>query len=366
MSNLSKSIGSLAGMLNQAEQRAPVMLDLTMIDAAPQVRTLFDEDSLQELAEDIRERGVRSPIEVREKEDGRWLVIAGERRLRAARLAGKSEIPAYIEQLDDEAAEDAQLLENIQREDLTTADIAALIGRRYERLKERGTKTPLDDIAKTFKKSKSWVSKHLALATRLNPQVAELLTEGVTQDIEILLSLQKLADVGGWGKFFEQVKALKSGKATRATVREALEAAQIAADESKAKTKEQAKKEREKAKAKKAKQQTPQFDPEDAIFEASFAQGEADITEVVANWPDDGREAVAQRLSEQWEAGKAAATGGPAGAIPALMELYTDAQNHGRAELAEFRAFLSGLAGEQFDAVAILSATRDFNVQKAQ
>lgn len=360
MSNLSQSIGSLAGMLNQAEQRSPVMLALEFIDAAPQVRTAFDEEALQQLAEDIAQRGVRSPIEVRAMPDGRWLVVAGERRLRAARLAGKTEIPAYVEELDDEAAEDAQLLENIQREDLSTADIAALIGRRYDRLKKKGAKTPLDDIAKMFKKSTSWVSKHLALATRLSPEVANLLASGVTQDIEILLALQKLHGLSP-SRFYQQVEALKAGKATRATVRHVLEEAQAAQDELKAKAKDKPKAKAAKAPA--AGIEPLAFDPHDALFQATYHGDGADMAEVVAQWPEDGRNAVSERLAVHWQAGSKAAASGPAGAVPELMRHYRMAQES-EGEIADFRAFLAGLAGEQFDPVAILASTRDFNAQE--
>lgn len=102
-------------------------LSLDRIVANPnQPRKMFDEGALAELAASIRERGVMEPIVVRPKE-GKFEIVAGERRYRAARLAGLTEIPVVIRELSDAEAAAEALLENFQREDLTTIEKARAI-----------------------------------------------------------------------------------------------------------------------------------------------------------------------------------------------------------------------------------------------
>ncbi len=84
-----------------------------------QPRMTFDEDALAELAASIREHGVLQPVLVRPAEPQHYQLVAGERRWRAARVAGLTEIPALIEQLDDETAMEIGIIENLQREDLS-------------------------------------------------------------------------------------------------------------------------------------------------------------------------------------------------------------------------------------------------------
>jgi ParB family chromosome partitioning protein len=88
-----------------------------------QPRKTFYEDSLQELAQSIKERGVLEPIVVRPK-DGKYEIVMGERRCRAARMAGLSEIPAVVREMSDEDVACDSLLENFQREDLNPVDRA--------------------------------------------------------------------------------------------------------------------------------------------------------------------------------------------------------------------------------------------------
>jgi len=102
-------------------------LSLDLIVANPnQPRKMFDEKALQELAASISERGVMEPIVVRPK-DGKYEIVAGERRYRASKLAGLTEIPAVVRELSDEDAAAEALLENFQREDLTTIEKARAI-----------------------------------------------------------------------------------------------------------------------------------------------------------------------------------------------------------------------------------------------
>jgi ParB family transcriptional regulator, chromosome partitioning protein len=102
-------------------------LSLDLVIPNPnQPRKMFDEKALEELAESIRERGVMEPIVVRPK-DGKYEIVAGERRYRASKLAGKTTIPVVVRELCDEDAAAEALLENFQREDLTTIEKARAI-----------------------------------------------------------------------------------------------------------------------------------------------------------------------------------------------------------------------------------------------
>lgn len=101
-------------------------IEVAQIEANPdQPRTTFDDDALAELADSIRAFGVISPITLRKIDEGHYQIIAGERRWRAAKLAGLDKIPAYIKTADDEQQVQLMaLIENIQREDLNAIEIA--------------------------------------------------------------------------------------------------------------------------------------------------------------------------------------------------------------------------------------------------
>ncbi|MBQ1859465.1 MAG: ParB/RepB/Spo0J family partition protein [Paludibacteraceae bacterium] len=106
-------------------------IELNAIIANPnQPRRTFDEEALQELSDSIREHGVISPITLRDNGDGTYMIIAGERRFRASKLAGLERIPAYIRTAKDEQVMEWALIENIQREDLDAIEIALA----YQRL----------------------------------------------------------------------------------------------------------------------------------------------------------------------------------------------------------------------------------------
>ena len=118
---------------------------LTMISPNPnQPRTDFDESALQELAASIREIGLVTPITLRQMGENEYQIIAGERRWRAATLAGLTTIPAYIRTAEDEKVMEMALVENIQREDLNPIEIALAyqhlsdtLGLTQERISER-------------------------------------------------------------------------------------------------------------------------------------------------------------------------------------------------------------------------------------
>jgi ParB family chromosome partitioning protein len=100
-------------------------IEIGLIDANPnQPRREFNQEALQELADSIQEIGIIQPITLRAMEDGRYQIIAGERRWRASQLAGLKAIPAYIRTADDENVMEMALIENIQRQDLNSVEIA--------------------------------------------------------------------------------------------------------------------------------------------------------------------------------------------------------------------------------------------------
>ncbi len=111
-------------------------ISISSIDGNPfQPRTSFDETALEELAASISKLGIVQPLTVRESGNGRYQLIAGERRLRAARLAGLTRVPAYIRTADDQAMLELALVENIQREDLDAVEVAISFQRLIEECK---------------------------------------------------------------------------------------------------------------------------------------------------------------------------------------------------------------------------------------
>jgi ParB family chromosome partitioning protein len=130
------------------------------VDPNPdQPRLSFDEEALNELALSITEHGILQPILVRPAQDGRYQLIAGERRWRAARIAGLSEIPAIIEQIDDETALEIAIIENLQREDLSPLDEAIM----YERMTTQHGYS-LRKLAQKLGKDKGYIENRLRLA----------------------------------------------------------------------------------------------------------------------------------------------------------------------------------------------------------
>jgi ParB family chromosome partitioning protein len=157
---LSPAIISLLG--NDATKQATGIRNVPVerIDPNPnQPRLTFDEDTLLELAASITEHGVLQPILVRPGLDGRYQLIAGERRWRAAKIAGLRQIRAIIEDIDDDTALEIAIIENLQREDLSPLDEALM----YERMTtEHGYS--LRKLAQKLGKDKGYIENRLRLA----------------------------------------------------------------------------------------------------------------------------------------------------------------------------------------------------------
>ena len=138
---------------------ANLEISLSSIEANPfQPRTRFDEKALEELASSIRKLGIVQPLTVRELGGGKYQLIAGERRLRAARLAGLETVPAFIRTADDQAMLELALVENIQREDLDAIEVAI----SYQRLIEECALTQ-EKLSERVGKQRSTVANYLRL-----------------------------------------------------------------------------------------------------------------------------------------------------------------------------------------------------------
>lgn len=124
-------LGGVSGGQN-AEDRLQT-LALHLLDPGKyQPRHQMDDDALRELADSIRSQGVIQPIVVRAKADGRYEIVAGERRFRAAKLAGLYDVPVVVRELSDEATLAVALIENLQREDLNAIEEAQGMARLIE------------------------------------------------------------------------------------------------------------------------------------------------------------------------------------------------------------------------------------------
>lgn len=191
------------------------LVPIALIDIEAQVRTIFDDAGLQELAGDIQARGLLQPV-LLNPHGARFTLIAGERRVRACRIAGLSDIPALITKASSGDALLMQLAENIQREDLELQDQVNAIRLLHDNL---GT---VAAVAETVKKSAPWVSKRLALShPDLCYQARSLMEDGITEDVEILNTLSHLEAID-WRAANILAEQLRTGTATRETARQAL------------------------------------------------------------------------------------------------------------------------------------------------
>jgi ParB/RepB/Spo0J family partition protein len=170
-SELSAAIVSLVtpgGMTHSVGVR---MVHVERIEPNPeQPRLVFEQETLDELAASIREHGVLQPILVRPLGPNTYQIVAGERRWRASRQAGLATIPALIEEIDDDTALEIAIIENLQREDLTPLDEAAM----YDRMvREHGYS--IRKLADKLGKDKGYLENRLRLADA-PPEIRELVS----------------------------------------------------------------------------------------------------------------------------------------------------------------------------------------------
>ena len=134
-------------------------IDIDQIEVNPfQPRKNFDEESLQELASSIREVGIIQPITVRELDAHKYQLITGERRYKAARMAGLKSIPAYVRKANDQNMLEMSLIENIQRVDLDSIEVAI----SYQRLIEECNLTQ-ENLSERVGKKRSTITNYLRL-----------------------------------------------------------------------------------------------------------------------------------------------------------------------------------------------------------
>ena len=189
---LGAGLGALLGdAALENDSGAAEYLPLARIEPrAGQPRTEFDDEALQELSDSIREHGIIQPIVVRSMGDGYYQIIAGERRWRAARLAGLREAPVRIIDADDRKASEIALVENLQREDLNPVEEALgyrSLARQYSLTQE--------EISQRVGKSRPVIANALRLLN-LPEEVLELVKDG-TLSMSIaraILGLEKPED----------------------------------------------------------------------------------------------------------------------------------------------------------------------------
>tara|TARA_R110002050_G_scaffold83381_4_gene178204 strand:+ start:3819 stop:4709 length:891 start_codon:yes stop_codon:yes gene_type:complete len=141
-------------------------LDIADIQANPdQPRTIFDAEALEELAQSIKTLGIIQPITVRKAGPSKFEIISGERRFRAAKIAGLDSIPAYIRLADDQSMLEMALVENIQREELDPIEVAL----SYERLIEECQLTQ-EEMSTRVGKKRSTITNYLRLL-KLQPLI---------------------------------------------------------------------------------------------------------------------------------------------------------------------------------------------------
>ena len=174
MTNKKRGLGTgLGALFGEEGLSAPQTMPLTKIEPrADQPRSVFDDEALQELSESIATHGILQPITVRALDSGYYQIIAGERRWRAARLAGLREVPVRILDADDRQAQELALVENLQREDLNPLEEA----RGYRLLMDEYGLTQ-EAVSQSVGKSRPAVANALRLLT-LGDEICAMLENG--------------------------------------------------------------------------------------------------------------------------------------------------------------------------------------------
>ena len=172
--SLGRGLGALLGdAALQTQEAGSVFLPISQVEPGlNQPRKRFDDEALMDLADSIREHGIIQPLTVRRLSSGYYQIIAGERRWRAAKLAGLSEVPAVIIEADDKKVMELGLIENLQREDLNPMEEAEgylVLLTDYGMTQE--------EVAQRMGKSRPAVANALRL-TSLPPAVREMLIDG--------------------------------------------------------------------------------------------------------------------------------------------------------------------------------------------
>ena len=172
---LGKGLAALLGddVLQTQEEKNSLFLPISQVEScASQPRKNFDPNALADLADSIREHGIIQPLTVRKLQSGYYQIIAGERRWRAARMAGLSEVPAIVIEADDRKAMELAMIENLQREDLNPIEEAA----GYKYLMDNYGLTQ-EQVAETCGKSRPAIANAVRLLSLPN-DILELIKIG--------------------------------------------------------------------------------------------------------------------------------------------------------------------------------------------
>ncbi len=172
---LGKGLAALLGdnVMENSEEKSSLYLPISQVEScAGQPRKQFDPDALADLADSIREHGIIQPLTVRKLQSGYYQIIAGERRWRAARMAGLDQVPAIVIEADDRKAMELAMIENLQREDLNPMEEAE----GYRQLMEQYNLTQ-EETAQRVGKSRSVVANALRLLN-LCPPVRAMVEDG--------------------------------------------------------------------------------------------------------------------------------------------------------------------------------------------
>lgn len=194
--NQGAGLGALLGsnnIINEGMSIKAEKISIDLIDPNPyQPRKIFDPDKLADLAESIKKHGVLQPVLVRRKINGRYELIAGERRFRASKMAGMSSIPVNVRDLTDKESLEIALIENIQREDINAVETAW----GYRKLMDEFSYTQ-DDLSRVIGKSRSAIANTLRLLS-------------LPESIQNLISEKKLTE--GHGRCILSVPEDKRGE----------------------------------------------------------------------------------------------------------------------------------------------------------
>jgi ParB/RepB/Spo0J family partition protein len=327
-------------LLPNLEGPALRFIALDAIEAKGQVRTEFNEPSIADLAEDIKTRGMLQAVLLRPSLDGnKYIIIAGERRIRAARLAGLAAVPAIVGEVSESQAADMQLAENIQREDLSLKDVAAAVRRLYDR------EGKIDKVTQIVKKSKSWVSKHLSVSCPdFGYQARQMLEQGVTDDLELLTTLNALYKID-----YETAQQLgnkiRAGKAGRKEARDLLAKAKKEAEEHQA---ELAKEKSAQPKQKKKKDEPPPFYPGNtlhAVIDILQEENPPMIAEVLGKFDDKQKQLMLDIAADAHQRGHLVMDLQPIDKMRRLMA-YQTSENY--VDDIDNTAFLMGAFGIEF------------------
>lgn len=208
--------GGLGDLLQDSNR-----FDISIADirVKAQVRTEFNDESLNELAESIKQHGVLQNIIVNEKQNEEtgettYDLIAGERRYRASIIAGLDKIPALVLTVSDDVYEQIQILENIQRENLTAIELANVLDKELTELNGN-----YDLLAEKYNKSRSWLSKAMQM-NKVEGAAKEVMA--VSSDTEVILGIQQIEKTNPEKaeELVEQIKSDIGKKNVRKTVQQ--------------------------------------------------------------------------------------------------------------------------------------------------